>query len=726
MASKKNLGLSYPSTASGADKKKVDAFYELTSILFPAGVENIPTREEVLAKVKSGSFSVRDAWIMKMANEGVFVGGNILSTAETKEMGNALKDVFPFTQTPQQVDTFRDYVKNLIKAGVNLDQDYNKFTQTTLGTLKKSTVKNVSPLNNLIASVQKPDYTLPTVGIKGDRRLAKGAIPKNLLTEVLGAINSIPDQNMRNAVVASLLGYRGADVAGTRTSAFLVGEGQKNRPVYDLESKESGVVKDIEFGLQDRKQIGGSKPLGPVMKLIYDTGLDAASETGEIFPDIETDDISKALKKYVFPKIDPAVIALLDKPPTGYTDLRRITASAIVNDLANEAYEAGDTARADMFRKLGDQLIGHEIPDSNVYGKVLSTFYTGVEDVADMDQRKDVLYQFERLLATRLKLKDGAELSPRNLAKSLGLKVPKNFNPPKYTEVAPLQKTPEGKIVGPQSDAPVSEELLKAEAEGAVASTQRQTATDAEIATQKRLSEAEQLIEGEDKLKEAERIKAELKKVGSDIKKETKLKEKEDAQKLKNKNAADILGEMANEYGPVDQSKPTGKLRNKLMTAAGVVITGAKDVLGAVTDVAAGVAVPVGKALGSLGPAGGVAAPALETAGIAATAYDISRLQKTPSEQFVPEQVRSFLTEPEFAKEGERAKSKRIALESVGLVPGAADPSLGQAGRMAFPTREEQAAKDLLLKQKEEQRLGIQSSLGESFRVGSNSFLNTN
>jgi len=101
-------------------------------------------------------------------------------------------------------------------------------------------------------------------------------------------------------------------------------------------------------------------------------------------------------------------------------------------------------------------------------------------------------------------------------------------------------------------------------------------------------------------------------------------------------------------------------------------------------------------------------------------------LQKTPSEQFVPEQVRSFLTEPEFAKEGERAKSKRIALESVGLVPGAADPSLGQAGRMAFPTREEQAAKDLLLKQKEEQRLGIQSSLGESFRVGSNSFLNTN
>ena len=723
MASKKNLGLSYPSTASGADKKKVDAFYELTSILFPAGVENIPTREEVLAKVKSGSFSLRDAWIMKMANEGGFVGGNILNTAETKEMGNALKDVFPFTQTPQQVDTFRDYVKNLIKAGVNLDQDYNEFTQTTLGTLKKTTVKNISPLNNLIASVQKPDYTLPTVGIKGDRRLAKGAIPKNLLTEVLGAINSIPDQNMRNAVVASLLGYRGADVAGTRTSAFLVGEGQKNRPVYDLESKESGVVKDIEFGLQDRKQIGGSKPLGPVMKLIYDTGLDAAGETGEIFPDIETDDISNALKKHVFPKIDPAVIALLDKPPTGYTDLRRITASAIVNDLANEAYEAGDTARADMFRKLGDQLIGHEIPDSNVYGKVLSTFYTGVEDVADMDQRKDVLYQFERLLATRLKQKDGAELSPRNLAKSLGLKVPKNFNPPKYTEVAPLQKTPEGKIVGPQPDAPVSEELLKAEDEGAVASTKRQAATDSEIATQKRISEAEQLIEGEEKLKEAERIKAELKKVGSDIKKETKLKEKEDAQKLKNKNAADILGEMANKYGPVDQSKPTGKLRNKLMTAAGFIATGAKDVLGAVTDVAASVAVPVAKVAGSLGPMGG---PALEGAGIAATAYDISRLQKMPPEQFVPEQVRSFLTEPEFAKEGERAKTKRIALESVGLVPGAADPSLGQAGRMAFPTREEQAAKDLLLKQKEEQRLGIQSSLGESFRVGSNSFLNTN
>ena len=97
-----------------------------------------------------------------------------------------------------------------------------------------------------------------------------------------------------------------------------------------------------------------------------------------------------------------------------------------------------------------------------------------------------------------------------------------------------------------------------------------------------------------------------------------------------------------------------------------------------------------------------------------------------PPEQFVPEQVRSFLDEPEFVQAGEEAKSKRIATESVGLIPGGVDPSLGQAGRMAFPTREEQMAKDLLLQQREEQRLGIQSSLGESFRTGSNSFLNTN
>lgn len=566
---KKDLGLSYPPTASRADRKKVDAFYELTSMLFPEGVKSIPTREQILTKIKSGSFSIRDGWLMKIANEGLFIGGNTLKTAETKEIANALKDAFPATKTPQQPDTFRDYVKGLIKSGVNLDQDYNEFTQTTLETLKKSTIKNVKPLNNLIENVRKPDYTLPSPNVKGGQKLKKGAVPKSLLTEILAAIKSIPDDNMRNAVVASLLGYRGSDVTGTRTSSFLVGEGQKNRPVYDLESKESGIVKDIEFGLTDKKQIGGSKPLGPVMKLIYDRGLDAAGETGEIFPDIETDDISKVLKEYVFSKIDPDVIASLDKAPTGFTDLRRITASAIVNDLANEAYEAGDTARADMFRKLGDQLIGHEIPDSNVYGKVLSTFYTGVDDIAAMDQRKDVLYQFERLLATRINKTDSkVSLNPRALATQLGLKPPKNFNPPKYTEVAPLQKTLVDKVAISQQDAPVSEALLKAEDEGAVASTQRQTATDFEVATQKKISAAEEIIANEEKLKEAERVKAEVKEVGKNITAQKKI----DKKNLKKQEAAKILDELTNEFGVRDSTKPKGGLSKKLGVATAIAV----------------------------------------------------------------------------------------------------------------------------------------------------------
>ena len=61
----------------------------------------------------------------------------------------------------------------------------------------------------------------------------------------------------------------------------------------------------------------------------------AAAVDGELFPDIDTRKIAAALKKYVYPNIDEETLAVLKKKPSGYTDLRRITASAIANQLGD-------------------------------------------------------------------------------------------------------------------------------------------------------------------------------------------------------------------------------------------------------------------------------------------------------------------------------------------------------------------------------------------------------
>ena len=61
--------------------------------------------------------------------------------------------------------------------------------------------------------------------------------------------------------------------------------------------------------------------------------FDAAGATGELFPNMTTGKISSALKKHVFPKIPKEVQDKLLTKPSGYTDLRRITASAIANQL---------------------------------------------------------------------------------------------------------------------------------------------------------------------------------------------------------------------------------------------------------------------------------------------------------------------------------------------------------------------------------------------------------
>jgi len=630
-----------------------------------------------------------------MYRDGVPTDPFLLTDEKTKNFANKFNEAFGKNtlQTTKNITGVVEDVNNVFKKGFTLEDDFIAVKEA--GTFPEADRKVFENRYNSTAGLPKgKEMPIPT--IKGSKKLASGKVPSGLLKTVLEAVGSIPDETLRDATIASLIGYRGTDLTGVVTNAEQAAEEFPVRPYYDPETK-SLVVPDVDIGA-GRKAKDPLKELGPLMQSIFDRRF-ANAVDGELFPDIGTKDISNALNKHVFPKIPKEVLAHLKAQPKGYAAMRKIFASAVANDLGKP--------------EIASQLMGHGTGQLGGQS-VLNKFYATIIDEGGLQARTDTLLQLEKFMADALGVTTSGELATR-----LNLKLDSpdlNVTYPEFDMDKPLEGSK-----GQQIE--LSEEELELQKQQRLQAGEKSLAIDADTTAEKQASAARKIIESEADLKKAAEIKSEVSALKSSKLKETKLKEKEDAQKLKNKNAADILGEMANEYGAVDQTKPTGKLRNKLLTAAGVIVTGAKDVLGAVGDVAANIAVPVAKVAGSLGPAGG---PVLEGAGIAATAYDINRLQKMPPEQFVPEQVRSFLDEPEFVQEGQRAKSKRIAAESIGLVPGGVDPSLGQAGRMAFPTREEQMAKDLLLKQREEQRQGIQASLGESFRTGSNSFLNTN
>ena len=672
-----------------AKLQKVDNFLEFQNRLFPDG--NIPTREEIKQLVLSGDISIRTHVLNKMYRDGVPTDTFLLKDEKTKDFANKFNEAFGSTkQTSKNITGVVADINKIFNKGLALEDDFESVYDK-----KVFSSPDVKALKNAYTNTATTKE-IPTPTIKGSKKLASGKVPSGLLKTVLEAVGSIPDETLRDATIASLIGYRGTDLAGVVTNAEQAAEEYPVRPYYDPETK-SLRVPDVEIGA-GRKGKDLLKELGPLMQSIFNRRF-ASAVDGELFPDIGTQDISNALNKHVFPKIPKEVLAHLKTQPKGYAAMRKIFASAVANDLGKP--------------EIAAQLMGHGTGQLGGQG-VLNKFYATIIDEGGLQARTDTLLQLEKFMADALGVTTSGELATK-----LNLKLDSpdlNIVYPEFDMDQPIQG-PEGQKIE------LSPEELELQKQQRIQSGEKSLAIDAETTAQKQASAAKTIIESEADLKKAAEIKSQVSALKGDTLKQKKLKEKEEAQKLKNKNAADILQEMANEYGAVDQTKPVGKLKNKLLTAAGAIVTGAKDVLGAVGDVATSVAVPAGKALGALGPAGG---PALEGAGIAATAYDINRLKQMPSEQFVPEQVRSFLDEPEFVQEGQRAKSKRIATESVGLIPGGVDPSLGQAGRMAFPTREEQMAKDLLLQQREEQRLGIQSSLGESFRTGSNSFLNTN
>jgi len=235
------------------------------------------------------------------------------------------------------------------------------------------------------------------------------------------------------------------------------------------------------------KQRGQINPL--VLSLeILNRRFDSAGPTGELFPGMTTGKISSALKKHVFPKIPKEVQDKLLTKPSGYTDLRRITASAIANQLG----------RPD----LASEIISHKGGGDDLLDKVMTGYYTDVEDIGGLQQRGEILVAYEKMMADAVGATDA-----KGLGEALRLDLSPEFNA-QYPETETLAR-PSGSTVDATPATPeqiAQGEELRAqktrEATAASFAAEQSSLEDAEARLLKRASQAPEIAEAERKLAE--------------------------------------------------------------------------------------------------------------------------------------------------------------------------------------------------------------------------------
>jgi hypothetical protein len=414
------------------EQKRVKQLRRLMSEMFPDG--NIPPFTEIQAALENGTMTIREGMIGRLYRRGLALD-QFFDTQRSEipedlaKFADSLREAFPIRD--RAAANLEGVVKNLGTVNnspkFSLDSPFVELEEAAKAQDITSTIrKNIfSPITTDIPDIRNANIPAPKTA--GSRKLVdKGDIPIEVLEEIMDGIGDIPDPVLRDAVVASMIGYRGTDLSNIRTTAEFAGGTNPPRPYYDPASGTM-LTPDVSVG-RGRKGITENKPLGPLMQSIMDRRHAGATAAGELFPDIETDDITKALKTYVYPKISPETIAQLNKAPSGYTDIRRIVAAAIANKLGDPtaAAEIIDHPQASLDEKID---------------KTMTGYYTNVVNPDAIEARRTALVGFEALMAQAAlgDVPNADVRDARQLANYLNLEVPEDFNA-RYPELDILSR----------------------------------------------------------------------------------------------------------------------------------------------------------------------------------------------------------------------------------------------------------------------------------------------
>ena len=376
---------------SAENIKDLNAFRYIRDNLFPDGVENVPSIQEIKDKQKAGKLTVREAYLAKIYSQGFRVAPLFLESPDTKDFAKSMQDKFGTKKkgaAAQSMGIATELKTNLKQ--VSLDDAYD-------GGIKGSTALNAG-----IKKVLEDD--LPKAGEKGAKKLGKKAteVSGDIIQAMAKGISNIPDYNVRATVFAGMFGARLTDVIGMRTTRRLAEMGSQPRPYFDV---ETGIQENPDR--TGRKQAGPSKKLPPVFEALARKLHSEAGPDGVIFK-ATTPQVSNALKKYVFPEIPQKILDQLDRNPKDFTDLRRIIAAYVIKNV-NPSAASG--------------IISHKLTSAEEFDKVMDTFYVGIDDPKGDVERTKGLILFEKELAKGLKVTDA-----KQLARELKLDLPDSFN----------------------------------------------------------------------------------------------------------------------------------------------------------------------------------------------------------------------------------------------------------------------------------------------------------
>ena len=376
---------------SAENIQDLNAFRYIRDNLFPDGVENAPSIQEIKDKQKAGKLTVREAYIAKIYSQGFRVAPLFLESPDTKDFAESMQEKFGTKKkgTAAQSIGMSTELKSNLKQ-VSLDDVYE-------GGIKGSTA-----INTGVKKVLEDD--LPKTGEKGAKKLGKKAteVSADIIQAMAKGISNIPDYNVRATVFAGMFGARLSDVIGMRTTRRLAEMGSQPRPYFDV---ETGVQENPER--TGRKQAGPSKTLPPVFQELARKLHAEAGSDGVIFKATRTQ-VANALKKYVFPEVPKEILDKLDRDPKDFTDLRRIIAAYVIKNV-NPSAASG--------------IISHKLTSAEQFDKVMDTFYVGIDDPKGDVERTKGLILFEKELAKGLNVTDG-----RQLGQKLKLDLPDSFN----------------------------------------------------------------------------------------------------------------------------------------------------------------------------------------------------------------------------------------------------------------------------------------------------------
>ena len=519
--------------ATKKQQTRIDEFNLIKNTLFPNG--QIPPMAEIQERLSSGNYSVRDGLIARMYKNGVPVDPFLLKTDETKTFATAVEKAFPNpTKVARNIEGIAGIITKLASSKIPLDSSFNELEVASRSPdfSDDTRTKIVKPIVEDVKSVIAGDVKRV---VTGTRKLAKGAIPIGVLEGVMKGIGDIPDPIIRDAVVASMLGYRGKDLSGIVTNAEQAEELYPARPYYDRESQVM-MSPDAELPGGGRKGKGPDRPLGPVMAQIMNRRYDSAVD-GELFPDVTTGKLTAALKKYVYPKIDENTLKLLKKAPSGYTDMRRIVASAIANQLGDPQAAA--------------EIISHKGDPSELIDRTMTGFYTEVENLDSLEARRTALIGFEKLMADATGQVD---------AKGLGAYLRLDLDP-EFNATYPEFKIKAGSEVASAIQVtPATPEQIEAGSDLSAARMQQS-------AEQARLSAAQSALEADQTTIERGKIAPEVAEAEAAVA-SAKKEQAETAKKAKKTEAAGKFGGILDDA--IDMfGTDTSKLESSMLSAAG-------------------------------------------------------------------------------------------------------------------------------------------------------------